>query len=183
MFRGQEVRGLAQRSAEAAKEIKELISTSSAQVGRGVQLVTASGRALEEIVSTVGEMSTTITGIADSAREQATSLKEVAVAADQMDKVTQQNAAMVEETTAAAQSLVGETDQLAEMMERFRANGGSSTEVRPGLAKQAPRPSFAPSPKRATSIRSTAAVPQMKHTGTGGTAAKVAAQEEGWEEF
>ncbi|RYE79026.1 MAG: methyl-accepting chemotaxis protein, partial [Hyphomicrobiales bacterium] len=86
----QEVRGLAQRSAEAAKEIKDLISTSSTQVERGVNLVTASGRALEEIVSTVGEMSSTVTGIAGSAREQATSLKEVAIAADQMDKVTQQ---------------------------------------------------------------------------------------------
>jgi methyl-accepting chemotaxis protein len=120
----QEVRELAQRSANAAKEIKTLISTSSAQVDTGVGLVTASGASLREIVEQVVEMSTTITDIANAAREQATSLREVTAAGDQMDKVTQQNAAMVEQTTAAAQSLTQETENLAHMVERFRTSTG-----------------------------------------------------------
>ncbi|MBB4955477.1 methyl-accepting chemotaxis protein [Agrobacterium vitis] len=120
----QEVRELAQRSANAAKEIKALISTSSAQVDTGVGLVTASGASLREIVEQVVEMSTTITDIANAAREQATSLREVTVAGDQMDKVTQQNAAMVEQTTAAAHSLTQETDNLAHMVQRFRTSAG-----------------------------------------------------------
>jgi methyl-accepting chemotaxis protein len=120
----QEVRELAQRSANAAKEIKTLISTSSAQVDTGVGLVTASGASLKEIVEQVVEMSTTITDIANAAREQATSLREVTAAGDQMDKVTQQNAAMVEQTTAAAQSLTQETENLAHMIQRFRTSAG-----------------------------------------------------------
>jgi methyl-accepting chemotaxis protein len=124
----QEVRGLAQRSADAAKEIKTLISTSSAQVKQGVELVTASGRSLEDIVREVAEMSTFVNTITSSTHEQATSLREVAASADQMDKVTQQNAAMVEETTAAAQSLTQETDSLAEMMGRFQTNSGTSSQ-------------------------------------------------------
>ncbi|RZK80469.1 MAG: hypothetical protein EOO66_29635, partial [Methylobacterium sp.] len=126
----QEVRGLAQRSAEAAKEIKELISTSSAQVERGVALVTASGKSLGEIVSEVADMSSVVAEIARSAKEQAVSLREVSAAADQMDKVTQQNAAMVEEATAAAQTLSNETDDLAAMVERFRTATGQAARGR-----------------------------------------------------
>ncbi|MBP0618217.1 methyl-accepting chemotaxis protein, partial [Jiella mangrovi] len=110
----QEVRALAQRSAEAAKEIKGLINASSEQVEKGVTLVTASGKSLDEIVAEVAGMAEVVARIADSAREQATSLREVSSAADQMDKVTQQNAAMVEESTAAAQTLSTETDELAQ---------------------------------------------------------------------
>jgi methyl-accepting chemotaxis protein len=69
-------------------------------------------------------MSTTIADIANAAREQATSLREVTAAGDQMDKVTQQNAAMVEQTTAAAQSLTQETENLAHMIQRFRTSAG-----------------------------------------------------------
>jgi methyl-accepting chemotaxis protein len=123
----QEVRGLAQRSADAAKEIKTLISTSSAQVKQGVDLVTASGQSLEDIVREVAQMSTFVNTITSSTNEQATSLREVAASADQMDKVTQQNAAMVEQTTAAAQSLTQETDNLADMMARFQTTTAASS--------------------------------------------------------
>ncbi|WP_064709731.1 methyl-accepting chemotaxis protein [Rhizobium bangladeshense] len=116
----QEVRELAQRSANAAREIKELISTSSAQVKTGVELVGESGLSLEQIVEQVSAMNATVAEIAIAAREQATSLREVSAAGDQMDKVTQQNAAMVEETTAAAQSLTHETESLAELLRRFK---------------------------------------------------------------
>ncbi|GGE20473.1 chemotaxis protein [Aureimonas endophytica] len=160
----QEVRALAQRSAEAAKEIKTLIGASATQVGEGVELVSATGRALDEIVGQVGHVAETIAGIAHSAREQATSLKEVATAADQMDKVTQQNAAMVEETTAAAQSLGTETAELAALTSRFRTAGSSAPSAR-----------AAPSRPRV--------VPQLRSTGRGGAAPKPAAAADDWEEF
>ncbi|MBO0904036.1 methyl-accepting chemotaxis protein [Jiella sonneratiae] len=116
----QEVRALAQRSAEAAKEIKTLISASRGQVEEGVELVTASGGSLEEIVAEVSAMAEIIGSIAASAREQAISLREVSTAADQMDKVTQQNAAMVEQATAATASLSRDTEALAAAMSQFK---------------------------------------------------------------
>jgi methyl-accepting chemotaxis protein len=121
----QEVRELAQRSANAAKEIKQLISTSRQQVEAGVQLVGESGRSLLQIVVQVTEVSATVSEIAVSARDQALSLHEVSAAGDQMDKVTQQNAAMVEQTTAAAQSLTQETQRLASLVKKFNAGSGN----------------------------------------------------------
>jgi methyl-accepting chemotaxis protein len=168
----QEVRGLAQRSAEAAKEIKTLIATSREQVGTGVELVTASGKSLEEIVTEVSSMAEVISTIAASAREQATSLREVSGAADQMDKVTQQNAAMVEEATAASQTLTNETEELATAMAKFRTSAslsGRSAASASGGSRAA-RPAF-----RTTT--------QMKTTGRGGAAPAVHAETESWEEF
>ncbi|WP_152046955.1 methyl-accepting chemotaxis protein [Aureimonas psammosilenae] len=167
----QEVRGLAQRSAEAAKEIKQLISTSTAQVERGVDLVSASGRALTGIMEQVGGIATSITEIARSAREQATSLREVSTAADQMDKVTQQNAAMVEETTAAAQSLAGETESLAQLAQTFRV-GAAAT-----VAGQAPAPVRTALPQRSASRAPAAPMRQMRQT------AQAKPQGDDWEEF
>ena len=115
-----EVRALAQRSAEAAKEIKTLISESSRQVDDGVELVTQTGHALEVIRATVAEMHGLVTEIAASAREQSVALSEVNTAINQMDQVTQQNAAMVEETTAASHSLAREAESLAGLIGRFR---------------------------------------------------------------
>ena len=114
-----EVRTLAQRSAEAAKEIKALISASAHEVAEGVKLVGESGRALETIAAKVAEMDALAAEIAASAQEQATGLGQVNAAVNQMDQVTQQNAAMVEETTAAATGLQNETRQLASLVGRF----------------------------------------------------------------
>ncbi|UIJ73121.1 methyl-accepting chemotaxis protein [Aurantimonas sp. HBX-1] len=167
----QEVRGLAQRSAEAAKEIKALISASHDEVGQGVELVTASGRSLEEILGHLGEMATRVSAIADSAREQATSLREVSGAAEQMNKVTQQNAAMVEQTTAASQALAAETDLLSGLVDRFRispdAGGGSAHQPVSRSRAGAPRRPAAP-------------VVRLK---TGGGAAAVAPANDGWQDF
>src|SRR5262249_37441391 len=115
-----EVRALAQRSAEAAKEIKTLISSSSAQVERGVKLVADTGEALSGIVRKVTEIDGLISEIALSSQEQATGLNQVNTAVNQMDQVTQQNAAMVEEATAAAGNLKAEALQLAEHVGQFR---------------------------------------------------------------
>ena len=133
-----EVRALAQRSAQAAKEIKGLISTSSAQVDQGVELVAETGRSLERIMSQVNEINTVVTEIAAGAKEQSSGLDEVNIAITQMDQVTQQNASMVEESTAASHSMSQETDQLASLIGQFRISqksaGGEALEQRPRAA-------------------------------------------------
>ena len=115
----QEVRGLAQRSAEAAKEIKALISSSTEQVARGVKLVGDTGAALDAIGVKVAQIDQLISEIALSSQEQATGLNQVNSAVNQMDQVTQQNAAMVEEATAAAASLKAEAGELAALVAQF----------------------------------------------------------------
>ncbi len=165
----QEVRGLAQRSADAAKEIKTLISTSAAQVKQGVDLVTASGQSLDAIVAEVVQMSQFVNTITASTSEQAVSLREVASSADHMDKATQQNAAMVEETTAATQSLSRETQNLADMVAGFKTRS----------AQQARRPAAA-RVERAPAARH-APIPQMRHTGNAAVA--YAPSVDGWDEF
>jgi methyl-accepting chemotaxis protein len=132
-----EVRALAQRSAEAAREIKALIATSNVEVEQGVDLVGETGRALETIVAQVAEIDRVVTDIAVGAREQATSLAEVNTAVSQMDQNTQKNAAMVEETTAASHSLRRETEELVRSVASFRlgqrAGGRSQNTARPAL--------------------------------------------------
>ena len=114
-----EVRALAQRSAEAAKEIKTLISASGTQVATGVQLVGETGKALGRIGEQVTRLNGLVVNIAASAVEQATALGEVNSAVNAMDQVTQQNAAMVEEATAASHGLAREAEQLARLVGRF----------------------------------------------------------------
>ena len=119
-----EVRALAQRSADSAKEIKDLIAQSNERVGEGVALVGQAGSALARILERVGGVADLIQVISASAREQALGLSEVNTAVNQMDQVTQQNAAMVEETTAAAHSLKGQAQVLSQLVAAFRLPGG-----------------------------------------------------------
>ena len=116
----QEVRGLAQRSAQAAKEIKDLIDRSSHEVECGVQLVSETGVSLKTIVDHVVSINSSMDAIAASAKEQSLGLSEVNLAVLQMDKVTQQNAAMVDETNAASATLVNEAAHLQQLMTRFQ---------------------------------------------------------------
>jgi methyl-accepting chemotaxis protein len=115
-----EVRALAQRSADAAKEIKELISHSSDQVENGVKLVAETGRSLERIMAQVSEINAVVGDIAAGAQTQSTALQEINTAIDQMNMVTQENAAMVEESTAAGRTLSEESAKLAQLVGRFR---------------------------------------------------------------
>jgi methyl-accepting chemotaxis protein len=115
-----EVRALAQRSADAAKEIKALIAASGGQVAQGVRLVGQAGTALERIAGKVMELNALVTEIAASAAEQSASVREVNGAMSQMDQVTQQNAAMVEESTAASHGLSGQAAELARLIGQFR---------------------------------------------------------------
>jgi len=115
-----EVRGLAQRSSEAALEIKTLIGDSSKQVERGVDLVGKAGSALASILQRVSHISELISAIATGAQEQSTGLVEINTGMNQLDQVTQQNAAMVEEATAAGQLLNSDAQALAELVDHFQ---------------------------------------------------------------
>ena len=115
-----EVRALAQRSAEAAKDVKTRITASSEQVDVGVELVSKTGDALQRIIARFSEISGLVSQIAVAAEQQATGLQQVNTAVGEMDGVTQQNAAMVEESTAAARTLSGEADELARQVAGFR---------------------------------------------------------------
>jgi methyl-accepting chemotaxis protein len=121
-----EVRALAQRSADAARAIKGLITTSGNQVQTGVQLVRDTGQALEEIVRQVQQLNGLVEGMAIAGQEQATALSAVNTAVNQMDQATQQNAAMVEEATAASTSLAGEAEELARLVRQFEIGGAGS---------------------------------------------------------
>ena len=116
----QEVRALAQRSADAAKEIKTLIASSAGEVGQGVEFVGQAGEALRAIAAEVEQIDGLVRAMAASAQEQARGLVEVNAAVTQMDQVTQQNAAMVEETTAASHALSQEATRLAQRMGELR---------------------------------------------------------------
>lgn len=120
-----EVRNLAQRSADAAKQIKDLISKSGAQVNSGVDLVAKTGETLNQITTGVFEIDGVVSRIADAARDQAMTLGEVSTAVNQMDMVTQQNAAMVEETTAATRTLAEQTSELTQLAAKFKSSNSS----------------------------------------------------------
>ncbi|MFK3890548.1 methyl-accepting chemotaxis protein [Sphingomonas sp. NPDC079357] len=174
-----EVRALAQRSADAAKDVKTKINASSEQVEAGVTLVSETGKALQRIITRIGEISTLVSTIAQSAEHQATGLQQVNTAVSEMDGVTQQNAAMVEEATAAARSLAEEADRLTSEVARFR----TATAARPiAVAAAAPAsPVHDLQARAAQAGRDLARSARRPVTGTRGTALAVADEE--WSEF
>ncbi|MBN9029945.1 MAG: hypothetical protein BGO05_19300 [Rhizobiales bacterium 63-7] len=118
----QEVRELAQRSAKAAKEIKELIVNSASQVSAGVQLVSDTGKALEQIGDYVSAIDENVDAIATAASEQSAGLQQISAAVNSIDEMTQKNAAMVEETTAISHTLAEEASVLDSLVKRFKLN-------------------------------------------------------------
>ncbi len=133
----QEVRELAQRSANAAKEIKTLISASAAEVEGGVSLVRSTGDALLEIEGLVNRVNGHVESIATAAREQATALAEINSSVNHMDQMTQKNAAMVEETTAASETLAEESRQLQSILQNFKLDGGADLRAMGGRMRAA----------------------------------------------
>ncbi|EJZ22926.1 HAMP domain-containing methyl-accepting chemotaxis protein [Rhizobium sp. Pop5] len=162
----QEVRELAQRSAQAAKEIKSLIQTSTTEVEGGVKLVRNAGEALNVIGGFIGQINDHMSSISVSAKEQATGLAEINTAVNSMDQSTQQNAAMVEESTAAASSLAQEAAKLRDLVARFKLGAAA-----PRVANHASQP--VTSPARALTQKVAGAF--------GGGSKAIAAQT--WEEF
>ncbi|MBB3521733.1 methyl-accepting chemotaxis protein [Rhizobium redzepovicii] len=165
----QEVRELAQRSATAAKDIKALITKSGDEVQVGVKLVQATGEALAEIGTRVIAINDHIHSIATAATEQSTGLKEVNTAVNQMDQVTQQNAAMVEETSAATHRLSAEAGGLVRLISRFRLSDDAPAPV--ALVRNEPQRPVASPARRA--------IAKVARAFGGNTAAA----EQSWEEF
>lgn len=160
-----EVRALAQRSADAAKDIKALINTSSEQVRQGVGLVGETGKMLERILGKISEINGLIGEMATNAELEAGNIQQVNSSIGDMDKMTQQNAAMVEETTAAARNLSGEADRLASLLTRFQ------------LSARQIRQSAAPTP-----VASRASAPRFaRRPVTGNLAVQVTGED--WAEF
>ncbi|WP_152553486.1 methyl-accepting chemotaxis protein [Erythrobacter longus] len=133
-----EVRALAQRSAEAANDIKSLISTSTTQVSEGVTLVGETGSLLEGILEKISSMAGEIDNIASMAVTQATSIEQINSSVDAMDQMTQRNAAMVEESTAAARSLSDEAGRLQQMVSQFRTASAGEPRLSVQSSPQAP---------------------------------------------
>ncbi|WP_321904132.1 methyl-accepting chemotaxis protein [Paraburkholderia tropica] len=124
-----EVRTLAQRSATAAKEIKDLIATSVERVNNGTALVDDAGRTMSEIVQSVRRVADLMGEITAASGEQRTGIEQVSQAVSQMDEVTQQNAALVEEASAAAQSLSTQAGALRELVSVFKVSGAAASAV------------------------------------------------------
>ncbi|MBF9044318.1 HAMP domain-containing protein [Rhodobacterales bacterium HKCCE4037] len=119
-----EVRGLAQRASESARQIKELVSASTSQVNEGTKLVHATSDHLDGILDQARTLQELMSAIAAAARDQATGLDEISAGVNQLDSVTQQNAAMAEQTNAAASGLASASDELTQALAMFRLPGG-----------------------------------------------------------
>ncbi|NIC41011.1 methyl-accepting chemotaxis protein, partial [Aquabacterium sp. A08] len=115
-----EVRGLAQRSAEAAKDIKRLIDASVQRVDAGTALVDRAGASMESVVAAVRRVTDLMADIGRASSEQSSGVQQVGQAITQMDQATQQNAALVEQMAAAATSLQGQADGLVQAVSVFR---------------------------------------------------------------
>lgn len=168
-----EVRNLAQRSAQAAKEIKSLIKDSVEKVGDGSRLVGESGKTLEEIVAAVKKVSDIIAEIASASQEQSSGIGQVNKAITQLDEVTQQNAALVEQAAASSESLDEQALALTELMTFFNTGeaevaSAPRTAVTRKPAAQQQKPAARPAPR-----------PTMRH------APQPVSQDQGeeWEEF
>jgi methyl-accepting chemotaxis protein len=133
-----EVRGLALRSAEAAKEIKTLIGESTQKVENGVRLVGETGKSLERIIVEVGEVNASVASIAEAAAREAAGLEDINAAVRRMDQVTRRNAAMAEQSTEACEALSREADRLSGLIARFRiARGAPARPAVEGRARAA----------------------------------------------
>ncbi len=141
-----EVRNLAQRSAAAAKEIKQLISDSVEKVEGGSRLVEEAGKTMEEVVTSVKRVTDIMSEIAAASMEQSSGIEQVNQAVSQMDEVTQQNAALVEQAAAAAESLEEQAESLAEAISQFKLDNGP-TIARAQRRLGAPKASLPPPAK------------------------------------
>ncbi|WP_275788121.1 methyl-accepting chemotaxis protein [Pararhizobium gei] len=171
----QEVRELAQRAASAAKDIKGLIAKSGTEVATGVKLVQETGQALGQIETRVLKINDHIHSIATAAKEQSTGLGEVSTAINQMDQVTQQNAAMVEEANAATHKLSAEADSLARLISHFKLDADAAPMRPVSLVRETARPVASPARKMLGNV--------ARAFGGSSAASSAATAKDNWEEF
>jgi methyl-accepting chemotaxis protein len=165
-----EVRALAQRSADAAKEIANLIANSSRHVQQGTKLVGNAGEALSEIITQVNEIATMTSQIATSAQEQAVGLSEINMGVNQLDQVTQQNAAMVQESMSRGDGLMQETEKLRNLILGFRVTAKEQIGFQPPEMSR----------QLETAISDTQ---QISHSQQPKLARAVGASSDGWQDF
>jgi methyl-accepting chemotaxis protein len=177
-----EVRNLAQRSAAAAKEIKGLIGASVVKVDQGSKLVDAAGRTMEEIVTSVKQVTDLISEIAAASQEQSTGIGQVNQAITQMELVVQQNASLVEEAAAATESMQGQASSLRQLMTRFQLGQNTHMPVRQAGSLQALSAArIAPAPVCVKPSRSIAAVPRVLLNGHANSRTSI--DSAAWKEF
>ena len=190
-----EVRSLAQRSANAAKEIKELISNSVTKIENGSQLVEQAGQTMEEIVNSVKRVTDIMGEITAASQEQSAGIEQVNTTITQMDEVTQQNAALVEQANASAKSLEEQAGNLAQSVSAFKLADGADEHanvrvpqelvaraaktVGNGKAAERPRVSAPPPAHRANGRSNGAANGHAKPNGNG----RASHEDEQWSEF
>lgn len=175
----QEVRELAGRSADAAKQIKDLIGKSSTEVANGVQLVKETGEALAKISEHVTEIDERIDTISTGAEEQLTGIQEVNSAVNSMDQVTQQNAAMVEENTAVTQQIADQVVTLSDLIATFKLDHNAVSRQRAPVRQAAPQPS---APVRATPSPVKTQLKKVANAFNGNAAVKIG-PEGNWDDF
>jgi methyl-accepting chemotaxis protein len=175
-----EVRNLAQRSASAAKEIKELISDSVSKTAEGTRQVENAGNTMHEIVTSVKRVSDIISEIAAASFEQSAGIEQVNEAVMKMDDMTQQNTALVEEAAAAAESMMEQADELMNAVSVFQLEGESQTRRTKTTEKR-----VAPNPLRGSSSRPVARITETKSPATKPVkvATKTGTDDGNWEEF
>jgi methyl-accepting chemotaxis protein len=179
-----EVRNLAQRSAAAAKEIKDLITDSVGKVEAGSRQVNEAGRTMQEVVVSVKKVTSLIAEITAASQEQAQGIEQVSETMTQMEKVTQQNAAMVEEASAAAGSLEEQAKSLSSAVGAFQLAAGENAAQPASATPKAPLAKVVALPKRPEAGRRIAwasrAGTTVPRAASGGAKPS---QEDGWQEF
>ena len=183
-----EVRSLAQRSSQAAKDIKDLITNSNSQVKNGVDLVNKAGESLNEITASIKKVAAVVADIANASIEQSTGIEQINRALTQMDEVTQQNSALVEENAATARTLESQAKSMDERVAQFRLRGNeiavrSARQSTAAVAAEAPvkapaKPASVAAPKRAP-VRVAAAGGARRMQ----TALAAAVQSDEWKDF
>jgi methyl-accepting chemotaxis protein len=166
-----EVRTLAQRSAAAAKEIKQLIGDSVAKVDTGAKLVDHAGATMTEIVDSVRRVTDIMGEITSASQEQTAGIEQINMAVAQMDQVTQQNASLVEEAAAAAESMQEQAAQLAQIVAVFKLDDAAS------------HTKHAAAPKAAAPLRAAGATPRLAMPARAGGGVSPASREAEWETF
>jgi methyl-accepting chemotaxis protein len=169
-----EVRSLAQRSSQAAKDIKDLITNSSSQVQDGVQLVNRAGTSLKEILDSIKQVADIVADIATASTEQAGGIEQINKALNQMDEVTQQNSAMVEENAATARTLEQQAGAMDERIGAYKLSSGDAPRTVTPMQKR-------PMDAKPAVVRKPVAARAPARAGGGAAAAAVAKDE--WEEF
>ena len=180
-----EVRSLAQRSAEAAKEIKGLIEESTRRVEGGTRLVEGAGKTMGEIVGAVERVTGIMSDISAASQEQLAGIQQVAHAVSQMDRVTQQNAALVGESAAAAENMADQADQLVKVVARFTLDVGVERGQGGSTVPRGPLPLPVAITARPGGLRTAPALPAEKSGAPNAarSAAAVKTDGDGWEEF